>query len=337
MTLRREFKHIGKTVNAVGYGAMSLSNFYGPIDHKGCLDIVAACYDLGVDHLDTANLYGRGNSETVIGEYLRDNPAARDFFTIATKGGIWIGDPNQGNDGFPNNNGKTFLEKCLDESLQKLGIDCVDIYYLHRWDQRLPIEEVTEILAGFVKAGKCKGIGFSEIAPSSIRRAAAVHPVTAVQSEYSLWTRLPELGVLQACEEVGATMVAFSPLGRGMLTDTYHSLEKAQTLPFLQNNPRFMSPNYEANVAHIDRFRQYARDLGWSTAGLANAWTLAKGEHVLPIPGTRHKAHLAQCVQAMNTALSPDQVEEIERILPVGFAHGDRYSDAQYKGQERYC
>jgi aryl-alcohol dehydrogenase-like predicted oxidoreductase len=188
-----------------------------------------------------------------------------------------------------------------------------------------------------VKAGKAKSIGFSEIAPSSLRKANAVHPVAAVQSEYSLSTRSPEMGLVQTCAELGVALVAFSPVGRSFLTDTPLSFEAVQGLPFLVNNPRFMEPNYSANIAAIAPFRAMASDLGLSTAGLAIAWVLAQGEHVIPIPGTRSVAHFAQLLQGAETPLSADQLQDIEKILPIGWAHGDRYSEVQWKGPEKYC
>lgn len=331
----RRLGHTDIDLGHVGYGAMSFSNFYGPVDREKCFAILERCQEIGVTHLDTANLYGQGFSETVIGEYLAANPSARQYFSIATKGGIWIGDKAD-NDGFNNNNSPQHLEEQLDLSLARLGVEAVDLYYVHRLDERHGIEEVTETLAGFVKAGKIRAIGFSEIAPGTLRRAAKVHPVAAVQSEYSLWTRAPELGLLQACEELGTTMVAFSPVGRGMLTDRPHSFDKVQQLPFLTNNPRFVEPNYSLNMEKIGQFQALARDWGVATATLATAWTLAKGPHVYPIPGTRFVEHLDEVAAAAQLALTPQQMAQIEQVLPAGWAHGDRYSLAQWKGQERY-
>ncbi len=218
-----------------------------------------------------------------------------------------------------------------------MGVEAVDLYYVHRRDQNVPIEEVTETLAALVKSGKTRSIGFSEIAPSSLRRAHAVHPVAAVQSEYSLSTRSPELGLVQTCAELGTALVAFSPVGRSLLTDNPLSFEAAQALPFLQNNPRFMQPNYDANIAAVAGLQALAADMGLSTAGLAIAWVLAQGEHVIPIPGTRSVKHFREILEGADRRLSADDLAAVEAVLPVGWAHGDRYSAVQWAGPERYC
>ena len=201
----------------------------------------------------------------------------------------------------------------------------------------MPIEEVAETLAGLVRAGKAKAVGFSEIAPSSLRRAAAVHPVAAVQSEYSLWTRAPELGLVQACEALGTALVAFSPVGRGMLTDAPPTDERIGASDFLRANPRFVEPNLGANRAQADGFRRLAAEMGTSAAALAIAWLLARSPAVIPIPGTRSPAHLKELAAGTAMTLGADDLARIEAVLPVGWAHGDRYSAAQSVGPERYC
>lgn len=326
----RRLGQSGPTISAIGYGAMSFGDFYGPTTDEASFRILDRCLDLGITHLDTSNVYGNGRSETVIGQWLKarggENP-----FTIATKGGI-TRDPDRR---FKNDT--AHLTEMLDASLMRMGIEAVDLYYLHRREPAFEIEEVTETLAGFVKAGKVKAIGFSEIAPSSLRRAHAVHPVAAVQSEYSLSTRAPELGLIQTCKELGTALVAFSPVGRSMLTDRPHDGAKAATMPFLQNNPRFMEPNISANLALTAPFRALSADMGTSAATLAIAWLLHQGGHVIPIPGTRHVAHLDELAAAGDMTLTAEDLTRIEAILPVGWAHGDRYSAAQWEGPERYC
>ena len=324
----------GPPVHPVGIGAMSFSNFYGPTDEAASHAILAAARNAGVSHIDTANVYGMGTSETVIGTYLKANPEAKDFFKIATKGAI-----TRNPDGVGNifDNSAKHLQSELEGSLTRLGVEAVDLYYVHRRDPSVPIEDVTETLAGFVNSGKAKAIGFSEIAPSSLRRAHGVHPVAAVQSEYSLSTRSPEMGLVQTCAELGVAMVAFSPVGRSLLTDTPLSYAAIQSLSFLVNNPRFMEPNYSANIAAIAPFQALAADLGLSTAGLAIAWVLAQGDHILPIPGTRSIAHFEQLLEGADRLLTPGELQAIEQVLPIGWAHGDRYSTAQWNGPERYC
>ncbi len=324
----------GPLIHPVGIGAMSFSNFYGPTDEQASHAILDAAVEAGVNHIDTANVYGVGTSETVIGTYLKVNPMAKDHFHIATKGAITRNPNGAGN---IIDNSAAHLAAELEGSLRRLGVEAVDLFYVHRRDAAVPIEEVTETLAGLVKSGKTKAIGFSEIAPTSLRRAHAVHPVAAVQSEYSLSTRFPELGLVQACEELGVAMVAFSPVGRSFLTDTPLSYAAGQELPFLAGNPRFMEPNYSANIAAVAPFQALAAQIGMSAAGLAIAWVMSRGDHVIPIPGTRSLAHFSQLLEAANRTLSDADLQAIDAVLPVGWAHGDRYSAAQWTGPEKYC
>ena len=218
-----------------------------------------------------------------------------------------------------------------------MGVEQIDLFYVHRRDPEMEIEEVTAGLAGIVAAGKIAAFGFSEIAPASLRRAAAVHPVAAVQSEYSLQTRSPELGLVQTCAELGTALVAFSPVGRSLLTDHPLDFETVQALDFLKVNPRFQAPNYQANIAATDQFRALAAEFGEPAAALANAWLLAQGDHVVPIPGTRSVAHFRECLRGAEITLSAGDLARIEAVLPIGWAHGDRYSTGQWIGPERYC
>ncbi len=334
--IRRTLGHNGPEIAGIGYGSMSFGAAYGPTTRENSIAILNTMRDLGMDHFDTAFIYAGGEAEAIFGEYCAQSASARDFFTVATKGGIYRGDPSA-NDGFPNNNTRAFLTEQLDASLARLRRDCVDLYYLHRWDQRLPIEAVMETLVGFKQAGKIRAIGLSEVAPSTLRRAAAVHQVAAVQSEYSLWTRQPELGMLQACAELGTAFVAFSPVGRGMLTDRPVAVDDDISGWFIDGNPRFVEPNLSANLAWTDRFRALAGDMGVPAASLALAWVLAKGSHTIAVPGTRSVGHLHEAAHGCALQLTAAQVAEIEAVLPLGFAHGDRYSDKQWRGQERYC
>lgn len=326
----RKIGQNGPEVSAVGYGAMSFTDFYGPATVEGSMKILDACVELGITHIDTANVYGMGKSETIIGDWLRKRGGANPFF-IATKCGI-TRDPDR-----RLNNDPEHMSEALDESLKRLGVEAIDLYYVHRRDTSHEIEAVTETLAGFVKAGKVKAIGFSEIAPSSLRRAHAVHPIDAVQSEYSLSTRSAELGLVQACAELGASMVAFSPVGRALLTDRPHGAEAIGQMAWVKSNPRFLEPNLSHNLAISDKFRTLAADMGVATASLAIAWLIHQGDHVLPIPGTRHVEHLKEAVAGASLDLSDEDIARIEQVLPIGWAHGDRYSVAQWSGPERYC
>ena len=330
---QRRLGQDGPMTSAIGIGAMSFSDFYGATNEVESHAILDAALELGVTHIDTSNIYGMGRSETVIGTYLAAHPEAREQFQIATKAAI--SRDAEGNRVF--NNTAAHLEAELDKSLARMGVEQVDLFYVHRRDANVPIEEVTENLARLVKAGKTRTIGFSEIAPASLYRAAAVHPIAAVQSEYSLSTRAPELGLVQACAALGTALVAFSPVGRSMLTDKPLSAAAISELAFFKGNPRFMQPNLEANLRITDGFRALAADMGTKAAALSIAWLLHRGDHVIPIPGTRSVGHFRELVAGVHLALTPEDMARIEDVLPVGWAHGDRYSAGQWIGPERFC
>ncbi|MWD28098.1 aldo/keto reductase [Aquicoccus sp. SCR17] len=323
----------GPEVSAIGVGAMSFGDFYGPTTEENSYAILDAALAAGVTHIDTANVYGMGRSEKAIGTWLAANPGAREKLHIATKAAI--SKDAEGNR--IHDNSRDHLEAELDKSLEKMGIDHVDLFYVHRRETERPIEEVTETLAALVETGKCRAFGFSEIAPSSLRRAASVAPVAAVQSEYSLASRGPELGLVQACAELGTTLVAFAPVGRAFLTDTPIEAERVPELGFLKGNPRFQEPNYSANIEITDRFRALAAEMGEPAAALAIAWLLTRQGQVLPIPGTRSVSHFRELVRGAEIDLSAEQLARIDEVLPVGWAHGDRYSVGQWAGPERYC
>jgi aryl-alcohol dehydrogenase-like predicted oxidoreductase len=318
----------GPAVGAIGLGCMSFGGIYGSTNAADSHRTLARALDLGIDHLDVADIYGNGVSEEVIGSFVRSHP---NRFTIATKAGIRTGPPRSFD------NSPSYLRECLEGSLRRLGVDHVDLFYIHRREQARPVEEVVETLLRFKEEGKIGGIGFSEIAPASLERACAVHPVMAVQNEYSLWTRLPELGLIQACRRLGVAFVAFSPLGRGIFSDRPPDPETFTETDFRKTNPRFMEPNYGYNLRSVARFGEYARGMGHSPAALALAWVLSRGDHIIPIPGTRSPEHLAEDAAGADIRLSQDSLADIEAILPVGFAHGDRYSSAQAVGPEGYC
>ena len=323
----------GPKVSCIGIGAMSFAEFYGPTTEENSRAILDLAMEVGVTHIDTANVYGMGRSEKAIGAFLKDNPDARDKLHIATKASI-----SRNADGVRIfDNSPEHLEAELDKSLVKMGLDYVDLFYVHRREAERPIEEVTETLAGLIAKGKIKSFGYSEIAPSSLRRAHAVHPVAAVQSEYSLSTRSPEMGLVQTCAELGVALVAFSPVGRSLLTDTPIPPDVVSSLPFLKTNPRFMSPNYARNLQLMKPFCALAADMGVPAAGLAIAWLLAKGDHIIPIPGTRSVDHFRQYLAGVELTLNAQDMAKIETVLPIGWAHGDRYSADQWVGPERFC
>ncbi|GGH61002.1 aldo/keto reductase [Frigidibacter albus] len=324
---KRELGAGGPMVSAIGLGCMSFAGAFGPTteaESHACLDAALAA---GMDFLDTANVYGMGVSETVIGRWLASR---RPEVVIATKAAIVNGTPRSFD------NSEAHLRSELEGSLRRLGREQVELFYIHRRDIRVPLEDVVGTLARLIEEGKIGGYGLSEVAPSTLRRAHAVHPCRAVQNEYSLWSRQPELGVIRACKELGVAFVPFSPVARGMMGDTALRLDQVQD-GFRARNPRFMEPNFSANTAIIDGLRAYARARGVPTAQLALAWVLAQGPHLIPIPGTRSAAHLRDLAGAGELELTPEDFAEIDRLLPAGFAHGDRYSDDQIRGVERYC
>ena len=334
---KRNLGNTGTKVGALGIGAMSFSDFYGPTNTQESHAILKMALDNGIDHIDTAKVYGMGLSEERIGQFLNTlNPKDRQFFKIATKGGIDRKNfDDKGTVVFDNS--KEFLTEELNNSLRRLGVDCVELYYVHRREADRPIEEVTETLVEFIKDGKIKQFGFSEIAPTSLEKAASIHPVGAVQSEYSLSTRYPELGLVQRTKSLGTSLVAFSPIGRSLLTDKPHNSETVEKMEFLKANPRFIEPNLSNNIKATEKFREYAADLGCKASGLAIAWLLKVDTHVLPIPGTRSVTHLKEMIDGCELNLTDNNMRDIENILPVGWAHGDRYSTGQWFGPEKYC
>lgn len=325
---QRKLGSTGPEVSAIGLGCMSFAGAFGPADdatsHR-CLD---AAIDHGITFLDTANVYGMGRSESVLGAWLASR---KPRVTIATKAGI-VRDPNR-----RSNNTPQHFRTEIEGSLKRLGIERIDLYYIHRRDHDVPLEDVIGTMAELEAAGKIGGYGLSEVAPTTVRLAHGIHPCLAVQSEYSLWTRLPELGMLQTCAELGIAFVPFSPLARGILGEVYPETETMAEGDFRLPIPRFSPENYPRNKAVIDRFKAFARDNGYKVAELAMAWVLARGEHLIPIPGTRTAEHLAEWVGASEIALSQGDLDRIEALLPVGFAHGDRYSAQQMRSVELYC
>lgn len=324
----RQLGRDGPQVSAIGLGCMSFANVFGPTTPAESHRTMAAALDAGIDFWDTANVYGNGLSEQVIGDFLRASGARP---RIATKVGI-TRRPER-----PFDNRPGHLRAEIEGSLRRLGVERVELYQIHRRDPDVPVEEVAGALGRLVTEGKIAGYGLSEVAPSTLRRAHAVHPCRAVQSEYSLWTRLPELGMIQTCAELGVAFVAFSPLARGMLSDAPPDPALMAADDFRLGLPRFQEPNLGYNRACIARFAGFARSRSWTTAAAALAWVLDQGPHLIPIPATRTTGHLAEWARADRIVLTADDHAEIDRLLPVGWAHGDRYSAAQNIGPERYC
>ncbi|HRK41774.1 MAG TPA: aldo/keto reductase [Gemmobacter sp.] len=314
----------GPLVSGLGLGAMSFGGIFGPTNEGESLRCLDAMWDAGINFLDTANIYGMGVSETVIGRWL--STRRPQGLVLATKAAIVNGPPRS------IRNDPAHLRAELEGSLRRLRVDRVDLFYLHRREAARPLEEVIGALQDFEKEGKIGGYGLSEIAPETLRQAHAIHPCLAVQNEYSLWTRHPELGLLQECQRLGVTFVAFSPLARGMLGDQPLRLDQVQD-GFRAQNPRFMEPNFSLNIHRINGLRAWCVARGWSVPATALAWLARDG--VIPIPGTRAANRLRQWLPL--PVLTPADRAEIETLLPAGFAAGDRYGDHQLHGVERYC
>ena len=311
---------------------MSFGGFYGPTNEADLMQALGRALELGVDFWDTANVYGDGLCEQVIGKFLAEDKSRRARVTLATKFAIRRRD--DGARFFDNS--AAHIREALDGSRKRLGVDHIDLYYVHRVDKSIPIEDTVGELARLVKAGAIGAIGLSEVAPDTLRRAHEVHPIAAVQSEYSLWTRGPELGLIQACAELGAILVAFSPLARGYLSGLLQDVESFGEKDFRHANPRFEGINWRRNRDRLNAFAALAQSWGLKPATLAIAWTLAKAEHVVPIPGTRAADHLEECAAAAKIDLTEAQLLEIERALPLGFAAGERYSESQWVGIQKY-
>ena len=325
---QRQLGTDGPAVSAIGLGCLSFGGIFGPTTKAESLTCLDAALDHGISFYDTANIYGAGVAESVLGEWLALRKPA---ITLATKAGIVPGDTRR------IDNSAIYLRTELEESLRRLRRDHVDLFYIHRHDQSIPIEDVAGTMGRLIDEGLIGGYGMSEISPGTLRRAHAVRPCRAVQNEYSLWTRQPELGMIQTCAELGVAFVPFSPLARGVLGDPMLDPDLQTLDTFRASIPRFDAQNWPLNRKKLLQFRTLAADLGHSTPALAIAWTLHQGDHLLPIPGTRRAAHLAAWARASEITLSPGDRAAIEAILPIGWAYGDRYNDQQASTVERYC
>lgn len=317
----------GPSVSAIGLGCLSFGGLFGSTTRDESLACLDAAWEHGITFLDVANIYGNGLSEEVIGDWLRTRPHRP---TIATKASI-VNGPNRRID-----NSRAHLRMELEGSFRRLGVDYVDLFYMHRHEMTRPIEEVAETMAELVREGKIGGYGLSEIAPYTLRRAHAVHPVLAVQNEYSLWTRQPDLGLIQTCAELGVAFVPFSPLARGVLGEPMLDPDLHDLGPFRSQIPRFSPENWPHNRAKLLEYRTLAAEIGLNPAALAIAWCLHRGDHLIPIPGTRTAAHLSAWAGAADIRLTPSDMAAIEAVLPVGWAFGDRYNDDMAASVERF-
>ena len=310
----------GLEVSEQGLGCMGMSAFYGTIDEAESTATIHRALELGITFLDTADMYGRGRNEELVGRAIAGR---RDEVVLATKfGNIVRDDGTRGVDGRPE-----YVHQAFEASLARLGVDHVDLYYQHRVDKTVPIEETVGAMAELVAAGKVRYLGLSEASPQTIRRAHAVHPIAALQTEYSLWTRDPEGDVLETCRELGIGFVAYSPLGRGFLTGRFRSADDFEEGDFRGSLPRLQGENLERNLELVRRVEAIAAAKGVTPAQLALAWVLARGNDVVPIPGTKRRGYLEQNAAASEIELDADDLAQLDEAFPPGVTAGDRYAD----------
>lgn len=313
----------GLEVSALGLGCMGMSEFYGESDDSQSLNTLHRALDLGVTFLDTADMYGlNGANEVLVGRAIRGQ---RDQVVVATKFGNVRDESGNflGVSGAPD-----YVRRCCEASLRRLGVDHIDLYYQHRVDPQTPIEDTVGAMAELVQAGKVRFLGLSEAAPATIRRAHAVHPISALQTEYSLWSRDPETDILPTLRELGIGFVPYSPLGRGFLTGQIKRVEDFADDDFRRHSPRFQGENFQRNLDLVHQIEQLAARKGCAPGQLALAWLLAQGEDLVPIPGTRRVSALEENVGSLDVTLTPQELAQIDAVAPLGAAAGERYAAA---------